>query len=294
MRLAALVHVQLELGMRSASSSSSAVQRRRALAAQEREHVARLGQQPLEQRTRDLVEAGARGDRARRPAAPGTRPRAPATPSAEASREATAISPVTTPASASRIAAAFSSAERSPRKATSAARPAGIDSVGTTCTGLPATRAACSAPSRRSSCSAAARPRRRGGRVDRFEQVGRRRVHRLAALDDPLRAEVLEQSPVALAGDHGDDAERDAPPGNAASSRSSRSSVWRCMSAISTPSIVPARVPSESAAPGSSVWTCTFSADGSPTTSSESPSRSSSGSSARVSSPSPSTTNVVQ
>ena len=48
------------------------------------------------------------------------------------------------------------------------------------------------------------------------------------------------------------------------------------MFAISTRSIVPAAVPSESAAPGSSVWTCTLSADSSPTTSSESPSRSSS------------------
>ena len=44
-------------------------------------------------------------------------------------------------------------------------------------------------------------------------------------------------------------------------------------------SIVPTAVPSESAAPGSSVWTCTFSAESSPTTSSESPSSSSASSS---------------
>ena len=45
------------------------------------------------------------------------------------------------------------------------------------------------------------------------------------------------------------------------------------MLAISTPSTTPSAVPAESARPGSSVWTCTFSADGSPTTRSESPDR---------------------
>ena len=52
------------------------------------------------------------------------------------------------------------------------------------------------------------------------------------------------------------------------------------MFAISTPSIVPSAVPRASALPGSSVWTWILSAFESPTTSSESPSRSSSASSA--------------
>ncbi len=69
--------------------------------------------------------------------------------------------------------------------------------------------------------------------------------------------------------------------GTACSSRSSRSSVCSCMFAISTPPIVPRATPSDSARPGSSVWTCTLSAVRSPTTSSESPICSSSVSSAR-------------
>ena len=83
-------------------------------------------------------------------------------------------------------------------------------------------------------------------------------------------------------------------PGTASSRRPERSSVCLCMFAISTPSIVPSRVPAASAAPGSSVWTWIFNAVSSPTTRSESPSRSSSASSAAGSSPSPSTTKTVQ
>ena len=66
------------------------------------------------------------------------------------------------------------------------------------------------------------------------------------------------------------------------------------MFAISTPSTTPSAVPAASARPGSSVWTCTLSADESPTTRSESPIVSSVASSPAWSSPWPSTTNTVQ
>src|SRR5436305_6455998 len=62
-RLAALVHVQLELRMSLAELGQHAVQRRRALAAQQRQDVSRLGQQAIEPPPHDLVEAGAGGDR---------------------------------------------------------------------------------------------------------------------------------------------------------------------------------------------------------------------------------------
>src|SRR5690242_15986656 len=62
-QLTALVHVQLERGVPLGELVDQAVQRRRALAAQEREYVAWLGQQPFEQLPRDVVEVRARGDR---------------------------------------------------------------------------------------------------------------------------------------------------------------------------------------------------------------------------------------
>ena len=78
--------------------------------------------------------------------------------------------------------------------------------------------------------------------LDRLEDVGGRRVHRLAALDDARRAEALEQPPVAASRTR----RRRAPVSSVASavgapppssSRSSRCAVCRCMFAISTPSI---------------------------------------------------------
>ena len=131
-----------------------------------------------------------------------------------------------------------------------------------------------------------------GGRydVDRFEDVCRRGIHRLPSLDDARRSEALEEAAVPATRAHGyepclESRDRtDEPP----SSRSSRCAVWWCMFAISTPSTTPTAVPSARAWPGSSVCTCTLSADGSPTTRSESPIRSSSLSSTSLSSPSPS------
>ena len=117
-----------------------------------------------------------------------------------------------------------------PSKATIAASPAGIESAATTCDG-----------------PVGVRGRVLGGEEDvrvvrehdrlvarratatAREQVGGRRVHRLAALDDAdraVRGEALEQPPVAVARDDGDDARRRALRGagraRRASSRSSR------------------------------------------------------------------------
>src|SRR5689334_9996149 len=63
-RLTALVDVQLELGVPLGEFVEQAVQRRRAFAAQEREHVARLRQQQLEQLADDVVEGRAACHRA--------------------------------------------------------------------------------------------------------------------------------------------------------------------------------------------------------------------------------------
>ena len=76
--------------------------------------------------------------------------------------------------------------------------------------------------------------------------------------------------------------------------RSERSTVWTCMFLTSTSSITPTAVASASAPPGSSVWTCAFTAPGPPTTSRESPILVSSASSATGSTASPSTKNEVQ
>ena len=97
-------------GAAAASSSTRPVERRRVLAGEERQHVARLARAGARRRSRgDLVE----GRRRRRPASPSSRPRyspsRTATPSSSTSREAIVTSPVATPASASCIAAAFSS-----------------------------------------------------------------------------------------------------------------------------------------------------------------------------------------
>ena len=103
----------------------------------------------------------------------------------------------------------------------------------------------------------------RGRRLDRVEDVLRRRVHRLPALDDPSGPEAREQAPVALARDDGHDLGRLVLVRRRlvlGVSRSSRATVCACMFAISIRSIVPWRTPSDSAAPGSSVWTCTLSA----------------------------------
>ena len=75
------------------------------------------------------------------------------------------------------------------------------------------------------------------------------------------------------------------PPGSAVrcrspASRRSRSSVWTCMLAIATRSIAPMTTATEIAAPGSSVWTCTFTSGASPTTRRQSPISSSACSSA--------------
>ncbi len=135
----------------------------------------------------------------------------------------------------------------------------------------------------------------RRARRDRREHLGGRGVHRPAAVDDPgargSRTACWFPAPAATATrpQRGSSA-----AGTACRRRRSRSRVCTCMSAISTLAIDPRATPSESARPGSSVWTWTFSAVGSPTTSSESPSGSSARSSSSASSRSPSTTNAVQ
>src|SRR5919201_4779192 len=61
-RLAAVVHVELELRVLRRHLVEEAVERRRVLAAQDGEHVARLGEEVLEQRASHLGEALAGGD----------------------------------------------------------------------------------------------------------------------------------------------------------------------------------------------------------------------------------------
>ena len=125
-------------------------------------------------------------------------------------------------------------------------------------------------------------------------QLGGRGVHRAPPVDD-ASAQVLEQPPVAGACRDRDERARGLVGiGTTCSSRRSRSKVCACMFAISTFVIVPRATARESARPGSSVWTWTLSAVGSPTTRSESPSGSSSRSSSSASSRSPSTTKAVQ
>ena len=200
-------------------------------------------------------------------------------------------SPVATASSASRIAAAFSAAGRVPSKTTIAARPAGIESVGTTSTGFSAARAACSADritfelfgSRSASGAATDSTAATRSAVEGFmlwppsTTRAAPRLSKIARFPSPATTATtsLAFSPTW-------------------SRRSSRRSVCRCMFAISIPSSTPCAPPALSAAPGSSVCTCTFSALRSPTTSSESPSGSSSPSNRSASRSSPSTTKTVQ
>ena len=101
---------------------------------------------------------------------------------------------------------------------------------------------------------------RRARALDRLEQLLGRRVHRLAAVDDPGRAHALEEPAVALAGDDRDDRRPRDRRRPGCESRSSRWAVCSCMFAISTRSMTPSAVPARSAAPGSSVWTWALSA----------------------------------
>ena len=62
MRLAAVLHVELRLGMALAYVRQHAVENRRVRARQEREDTAWLREQPVDDGRRDIVEARARGD----------------------------------------------------------------------------------------------------------------------------------------------------------------------------------------------------------------------------------------
>ena len=267
--------------MRRRELGEQRVERRRLVAGQEREDAARLREQALEHGARDLVEASRRPRPARRRRGRATLPFRTATPFNCTSREAIVTAPVATASTASAIAPAFSSASREGSNATSAASPACSDRVGTTRTGFDACSAACSAlmitlplfGSRITSAPGAARSRRRG----------RPSTGSSSAAVDDARSEALEQRPVAGAGRDGDDRARGALRRRArraaAAPRAAGSA--RACSRSRRPRSMPRATPSESARPGSSVCTCTFSAVRSPTTSSESPSCSSSASSAR-------------
>ena len=84
------------------------------------------------------------------------------------------------------------------RSATMAASPAGTDRDGTTRTGLSASPAACSAAEDHVRVVRQHDHLGRGRRLDRRDDLGRRGVHRLAALDHAGGPEALEQAAVAL------------------------------------------------------------------------------------------------
>ncbi len=107
-----------------------------------------------------------------------------ATPLSWTSREARVTSPAATAATVSRISAAFSAAVREPSNATSAARPAVIESVATISTGRAGVLRR--VLGREADVRVVRQEDHLVGRelVDRGEQLRRRRVRRLAALDD--------------------------------------------------------------------------------------------------------------
>ena len=295
MRLAALVHVELEL--RDARPGSGTAARRASGGLSPVRSVrtprgSRSSRSSTACATSSNVSPPATGSPSARPS---HLPFRTATPFSCTSREAIVTAPVATPSAASCMAGRFSSAPRDASNATSAARPACSDRVGTTRAVFDACSAACSAARITLPLFGSTTTSRPRARLDRRERArpstgsscGRRRRR-------SRRSSRTARRFPAPADDRDD---RRRPPGRrgrSASRRSSRCCVCACMFAISTPSIVPRAIPSESARPGSSVCTCTLSALLSPTTSSESPSCSSSASSSSASSPSPSTTNTVQ
>ena len=294
MRLAALVDVELELGMRSREVREQRVERRRLLAGEERQHAARL------------ARAASRGRRARlrrrsRRPPPARLPRARATSLLD--RDAVQLDVAARdrdraggdPASRLLHRRRRSRRRRSAgSKATSAASPAWIDRVGTTRTIFAACRRACSAlmitlPLFGSTTTSAA-----CARLDRGEEIGRRGVHR--APPSTTRAPKLSsERAVAAPAVTTTTAHASAPAsGTACSSRSSRCCGLRVHVRDLDAADDAARGAERERAARIVGVDVHLQRVRSPTTSSESPSCSSSVSSASASRSSPSTTKTVQ
>ena len=266
MRLPARLHVELEL--RDARSREPLEQARRAAARPRRSSSVSTPRGSASRRSTtargDRLEVGAARDRlALEQAEPVARPIRERR-SARRRARRPSPRPCATPAIAARIASAFSAApaRRRRRRPSRRGRP-GSSASATTSAGFDACRGGLLGREdhvrvvREHDASGAGAGLDRGDDARRStgSSTGRRSTTRAPeALEEravPVARRRRRRRRVAAAA-------RRARRGAAARSRSA---VWRCMFAISIPSIdADARLPSASAAPGSSVWTCTLSA----------------------------------
>ena len=193
-RLSALVHLELELRVLAPRAARAG---RRAPARPRRSAASAPRAAPRSRRVDDgacdLVEARRRRRRPRRRPARATRRLRTATPFRSTSREATVTAPVATAASAARIDSSVLVRVRARRRRRPSRRaPPAARRVGTTRTVFELWSAACSALMITFALFGSTIDLGRRRSLDRGEDVGRRRVHRPAAVDD-ARAEALEE-----------------------------------------------------------------------------------------------------
>ncbi len=124
------------------------------------------------------------------------------------SRTAWVTSPATTLQADAFIEAAFSSAEASGSYSSNAAKPSTIESVGTTVTVCSTRSFTCSATGRMFLLFGKSTTCCGTGRLDRRDEVGGRRVHRLTAGDEDAHAERAKDATDAVAHDDRDDRRR--------------------------------------------------------------------------------------